>query len=188
MLTLKTHCVCVEQISLGKRPKYFEVSGYPCCILNNAHFFWNRSQKLKKFHDVTKSGDVSKQNGISRTMRIINTKLQNLLMLSTNEAIYVENTFSYRDYVCQVSKTTTYVCNRLNTSFTSNLNRKFWNKSTLIWVGFLGVRFYSLAPTRLLKLKNGYLHLNSHILHLVYTTSLTDLCFNKNFGKKKKFV
>ena len=56
-------------------------------------------------------------------------------MLSINKAIYVEDTFSYRDYVCQVSKTTTYVCNRFNTSFCardhktnqaiSNLNRKF---------------------------------------------------------------
>ena len=84
-------------------------------------------------------------------------------MLSTSKAIYVEDTFSYRDYVCQVSKTTTYVCNRFNTSFrslillvfntardqktnqaTSNLNQKFWNKSTLIWVGFLGFVFTPL--------------------------------------------
>ena len=26
--------------------------------------------------------------------------------------------------------------------FFSNFNEKFWNKSTLIWVGFLGLRFY----------------------------------------------
>ena len=34
--------------------------------------------------------------------------------------------------------------------FNSNLKGKFWNKSTLIWVGFLGVRFYPFFPTRLL--------------------------------------
>ena len=28
-------------------------------------------------------------------------------MLSTNKVVHVENTFCYRDYMCQVSKTTT---------------------------------------------------------------------------------
>ena len=60
-------------------------------------------------------------------------------------------------------KTTTYVCNRFNTSFCtrdhktnqaiSNLNRKFWNKSTQ---------------------------------QIKSTTSLTDLCFNKKFEQEKK--
>ena len=76
----RPHCICFEQISIGKRSKYFEASGFPCCILNNTHFFWNRSRKSKKFHDVRKSGDVSKQNGISTRylfmMRTICTKLQ----------------------------------------------------------------------------------------------------------------
>ena len=76
----RPHCICLEQISIGKRPKYFEASGFPCCILNNTHFFWNRSRKSKKFHDVRKSGDVSKQIGISTRylfmMRTICTKLQ----------------------------------------------------------------------------------------------------------------
>ena len=54
-------------------------------------------------------------------------------MLSTIKAVYVEDTFCYMDYV--FGKTTTYVCNRFNTSFCakdhktnqaiSNLNRKF---------------------------------------------------------------
>ena len=56
-------------------------------------------------------------------------------------------------------KTTSYVCNRFKMN--SNLNEKFWNKSTLIWVGFQGVRFYPLTPTRLQVWKT-YLHLNSH--------------------------
>ena len=60
-------------------------------------------------------------------------------MLSISKAIYLEDNFWYRDCVPSV-KTTTYVCNRFNTSFCawnhntsqaiSNLNRTFWNKST----------------------------------------------------------
>ena len=79
----RPHCICFEQISVGKRPKYFEASGFPCCILNNTHFFWNRSRKSKKkkMHDVRKSGDVGKKNGISRRhlfqLRIMITKPQN---------------------------------------------------------------------------------------------------------------
>ena len=77
----RPHCICLEQISIGKRPKYFKASGFPCCILNNTHFFWNRPWKLKKIHHLRKSGDFSKQNGISRRylfmMRVIYTRLQN---------------------------------------------------------------------------------------------------------------
>ena len=50
--------MCLEQNSIGKRPIDFEASGFPSCVLNNTHFFWNQSQKSKKFHDVRKSGDV----------------------------------------------------------------------------------------------------------------------------------
>ena len=56
-------------------------------------------------------------------------------------------------------KTTSYVCNRFKMN--SNLNEKFWNKSTLIWVSFPGVRFYPPTPTRL-QVWKPYLHLNSH--------------------------
>ena len=41
----KPHCICLEQISIGKRPKYFNASGFPCYILNNTHFFRNPSRK-----------------------------------------------------------------------------------------------------------------------------------------------
>ena len=68
-------------------------------------------------------------------------------------------------------KTTRCVCNRFNTSFwakdhkanqaISNLNRLFWKKSTVTSVGFLGVRFYPLASTRL-RVWKPYLRLNSH--------------------------
>ena len=43
-------CICFEQISIAKLPKCFEASGFPCCILNSTHFFWNQSWKSKKFH------------------------------------------------------------------------------------------------------------------------------------------
>ena len=79
-------------------------------------------------------------------------------ILSINKEVYVENTFCYKDYVCQVSKLH-HVCNRFKMN--SNLNEKFWNKSTLIWVGFPGVRFYPPTPTRL-QVWKPYLHLNSH--------------------------
>ena len=45
----RSHCICLGQICIGKRPKCFKASGFFRCILNNAHFFWNRSRKSKNF-------------------------------------------------------------------------------------------------------------------------------------------
>ena len=77
----RPHWICLEQITIGKCTKYFEDSGFPCCILNNTYFFWNGLRKSEIFHDLRKCGDISKQNEISRRylfmMRIIYTKLQN---------------------------------------------------------------------------------------------------------------
>ena len=77
-------------------------------------------------------------------------------------------------------KTTTYVCNRFNTSLCarehktnqaiSNLNRKFWNKSM------------KFAPTRLIVWKTIP---SFEFLHLVCTTSSTDLRFNKKLSRRK---
>ena len=47
-LLWRPHCICLQQISIGIRPKYFKASGFPCCILNYTHVFWNQSRKLKK--------------------------------------------------------------------------------------------------------------------------------------------
>ena len=103
-------------------------------------------------------------------------------MLSTNKVIYLEDIFCYKDCVSSV-RTTTYVCNRFNTSFCathhqtnqaiSNLNRKFWDKSMLIWVGFLVVHCYPLCSSKTTSLKvfHFYLHLNSH-------TYLTSCIYN----------
>ena len=93
-------------------------------------------------------------------------------------------------------KTTTYICNRFETSFCardhkanqaiSNLKQKFWNKSALIWVGFLDVCFYCLCSNETTSFKNdAFIWIPMHILYLVYTASLTDLCFNKKFKQKK---
>ena len=35
----RPHCICLEQISIKKRPQYFKPSGFPCYILNNTRFF-----------------------------------------------------------------------------------------------------------------------------------------------------
>ena len=40
--------VFLEQNSIGKRSKGFKASGFPCCILNNTHFFLNWSRKSEK--------------------------------------------------------------------------------------------------------------------------------------------
>ena len=139
----RPHCICSEQISIGKRPNYLKPSGFPCYILNNTHFFWNQSRKSENFYGLKKVGTW------------------------TNKMIYPEGTFlwwglfipsfktiAYVDYkrsdmcrrwlllqgLCVPSaKTTTCVCNRFSTSFCArnhktnqpiwNLNRKFWNKS-----------------------------------------------------------
>ena len=112
--------------------------------------------------------------------------------MSRNKAIYLR--YLQLQGLCVPSvKTTTYVCNRFNTSLCarehktnqaiSNLNRKIWNKSTLIWVGFLGVLFYPFAPTRIIVWKTIP---SFEFLHLVCTTSSTDLRFNKKFEQEKK--
>ena len=78
--------------------------------------------------------------------------------VADKQAIYVEDNLLLQRLCVPSAKTATYVCYRFNTSFCardhtinqaiSNLNRKFWNKSTLIWVGFLEVRFYLLCSNK----------------------------------------
>ena len=40
--------VFLEQNSIGKRSKGFKASGFPCCILNNTHFFETGRGNQKK--------------------------------------------------------------------------------------------------------------------------------------------
>ena len=127
-------------------------------------------------------------------MRIIYTKLQtyNLCCRQTWGCKYK---YLLLQGLCVPSvKGTTYAWNRFNTSFCardhktnlpiSNLNLKFSNRSTLIWVVFPVVRFYPLCSNETTSLKNDWIRI--HILHLAYTTSLPDLCFNKKFEQEKK--
>ena len=52
---------------------------------------------------------------------------------------------------------------------------------------FPGVRFYPLCSNETTSLKNDtFIWIRIHILHLVYTTSLSDLCFNKKIDQEKK--
>ena len=73
----RPQCICLEQTSIRKHPKDFEVGGFPCCILNNTHFFRKWSQKVKKIHDIRKSSNI-KQNSLCRRyhfmMRVMYTK------------------------------------------------------------------------------------------------------------------
>ena len=67
-------------------------------------------------------------------------------------------------------KNTTWVCNRFKIIFFSNLNEKFWKKSTLIWAGFLGV--FTPLLQRDYKFENHtFIRIHIHISQLVYTTS-----------------
>ena len=144
----RPNCTCLEQNYIRKSPKDFKASGSPCCILNITQFFWNRSGKSKKIHDVRKSGDGSKQGGICRRylfmMRYFLCRyLLWLYILSSRTIAYVVDKQSC---ICKwylllkglyvPSVKTTCVCNRFNTSFwakdhkanqaISNLNRLFW--------------------------------------------------------------
>ena len=68
--------------------------------------------------------------------------------------------------------------------FFSNLNEKFWNKSTLIWVGFLGVCFYSNKKTSLKIMPSfefAYLSCFLYIRLLWPVSVLT-----KNLSRRKK--
>ena len=104
----KPHCICLKQNSIGKRPKDFEASGFPSCILNNTHFFWNQSQKSKKFHDVRKSGTFSKQNGICKRylfiMRILCTKVQSYSLCYRQTKWYMQNIPSVTGITCAKCK------------------------------------------------------------------------------------
>ena len=97
----------------------------------------------------------------------------------------------------QSIKTTIYVCNMFNTSFCardhitnqaiSDLNRKFWNKLTLICVDFLEVRFYHLAQTRLLVWKTIPSFEFPYISCILYIWLLWPISvWTKNLSRRKK--
>ena len=120
-VTLKTPPYMFRAELYGKRPKEFEASGFPSCILNNAHFFETSHKNQKSFMMSGKVGTFSKQNGICRRYFF----LWGFCIPNSRAAAYVieKQTGSCRRsllsqglYVQSV-KTTTYVCSRFNTSF-----------------------------------------------------------------------
>ena len=122
------HCIRLEKVSIRKCPKYFKASGFPCCILNKLTF-------SEAGHDNQKNVIIWRKVGTS-----------------TNKMVYPEGTFLWwglfipgfktiayvldkqsdicRTYLllhrlCVLSvKTTTYVCNRFNTSFCARDHKK----------------------------------------------------------------
>ena len=57
----------LEQNSIGKRPKDFEASGFPSCVLNNTHFFETSHRNQKNVMMSGKVRTFSKQNGICKS-------------------------------------------------------------------------------------------------------------------------
>ena len=100
-LTLKTHCVCLEQNSTGKRLKDFQAGGFPCCILHNTYFFLKPVTEIKKTkQNKTKKSRCKESRGISQRKAPFydedyiyqDSKLQPMLL--TNKVVCL----------CQVSK------------------------------------------------------------------------------------
>ena len=110
-------------------------------------------------------------------------------MLSTNKVVYV----------CSVSKLqhmylillNTFLCTKDHKihQIISNLNRTFWNKLTLIWVGFLEFLFYPLAQPSFITMpsfESGYI---SSILYmqLLWPISILPLyCLAFSFCNPRK--
>ena len=110
-------------------------------------------------------------------------------MLSTNKVVYV----------CRVSKLqhmylillNTFLCTKDHKihQIISNLNRTFWNKLTLIWVGFLEFLFYPLAQLSFITMpsfESGYI---SSILYmqLLWPISILPLyCLELPFCNPRK--
>ena len=108
-------------------------------------------------------------------------------MLSINKAVYEEDTSCYMDYVRQVSKWQhVYVIGLKWIFFKKKFKWKVLKKINPNCAGLSRGSFLTLAPMRLLVWKPYFIWLRIQILHLVHTTSLTDLCFNKKFEQEKK--
>ena len=155
------------------------------------HFEWyslflKPVTEIKKISWCQENWDVSKQNGISRrylfmmSIYFILYQASNLQsMLSTNKGIYI-GVPSVTGIMCtKCQNHSIHVCNRFYTSFCtrdyktnqafSNLNRKFWNNSALIWMDFPGVRFYPLCSNETASLKNDtFIWIRIYILYLIY--------------------
>ena len=117
-------------------------------------------------------------------------------MLSINKAIYVEGTFCYRDYVCQVSKLQhMYVIGLVLLSVLETTKKsgciKFKSKILKqINPNLGGPSRGSFLPPMLQRdyeFEKRYFHLNSHayLASRIYDF-FGDLCFNRKFEQEKK--
>ena len=113
-------CICLEQTSIRKRSKFFESNGFPCFILNNTHFFWNRSRKWKEFMISgkleTSTNKLVYPEGTFLWWGLLIPSFKLIAYVSTNKGMYVE-LHSVTGISVPSVKTTTYVCNSFNTSF-----------------------------------------------------------------------
>ena len=162
----RLHWICLEQSSSKKCPKDSEASAFPCCILNNTQFLKTSHGNQKKIMMSRKVGaSANKMIYVKDTFlwwRLCIPSIITIAYVVDKQSGICRRYFLLQGLCVSSVKTTTYASNRFKMEILfSNLNGKFWNKSTVIWVGFLGVCLYPLTPTRLLIWK-PYLHLNSH--------------------------
>ena len=103
----RPHCIRLEQISNGKRPKYFEASCFPCSILNNT-YFWNRSRKSKNFMMlvklVTSANKMVYSGGSFLWWGLFVPKFKPIACVIDKQRDVCRSTFCYRNYVCEVWK------------------------------------------------------------------------------------
>ena len=103
-VTLKTAPYMFRAELYGKRLKEFEASGFPSCILNNAHFLETSHKNQKSFMMSGKAGTFSKQNGICRRyfflMRILYTKLQSCSLCYRETNWFMQKIPSVTGIIC----------------------------------------------------------------------------------------
>ena len=103
-VTLKTAPYMFRAELYWKRLKEFEASGFPSCILNNAHFFETSHKNQKGFTMSGKVGTFSKQNGIWRRyfflMRILYTKLQSCSLCYRETNWFMQKIPSVTGIIC----------------------------------------------------------------------------------------
>ena len=98
--------MCLEQNSIGKRPKDFEASGFPSCILNNTHFFGDVQQTKWSMQKVL----LYYEDFVYQASELYSPCYQQTKW-------YMEKIPCVTGLYVPSIRTTTYVCNRVNTSF-----------------------------------------------------------------------
>ena len=104
----RPHHICLEPISIGKRLKYFEASGFLCCILNNTLFFETDHGNQKNFMMSGKLRTSVKKmvypEGTFLWWGLFVPSFKSIAYVVDKQRDVCRSTFCYRNYVCQVSK------------------------------------------------------------------------------------